>query len=427
VKLFMENVRSFCDRHTIELKPLTLLVGENSTGKTTLLAMLDHVSRANFPFTRPSFNDEPFDLGSFDSIATYKGGRYGRAKTFSIGYSLAPKSEKTVLATYRSYKGQPTLSSLNTTIRDDSFSLKINEENTLGEIELKSGSQHFKRAIDVKSFLEAGIPANLFTYGIISQLIQQSDPKGSSELSSALPQWMPQYGEIERAFALAPVRSKPRRTYDEVGGEFRPEGQHIPIQLARLWDEENGSQQSEVAEALSDFGKKASLFKKIGVKRLGGPTDPFQILVTTDGPSANLLDVGYGVSQALPLLVESLLASKGRRLLLQQPEVHLHPRGQAALGSFFAQLVASEQKEFVIETHSDYILDRIRVEIAQGHLKSENVSIIFFEKVGLETHIHPIRVDEAGNVIEAPTSYRRFFLDEELRLMRRGDNDVSDS
>ena len=82
MELILENVRSFCDRHSIPLRPLTLLVGENSTGKTSFLAMLAQVQGPGFPSTRPAFNIPPFDLGTFDSIATYKRGKYGRADSF---------------------------------------------------------------------------------------------------------------------------------------------------------------------------------------------------------------------------------------------------------------------------------------------------------------------------------------------------------
>ncbi len=103
------------------------------------------------------------------------------------------------------------------------------------------------------------------------------------------------------------------------------------------------------------FGEQAGLFKKVDIKKLGDSlADPFQIMVTTNGIPANLIDVGYGVSQALPVVVQSMLAAKEQMLLLQQPEVHLHPKAQAALGSFFVDLVASGNKEFVVETHSDY-------------------------------------------------------------------------
>src|SRR5881396_1662040 len=75
----------------------------------------------------------------------------------------------------------------------------------------------------------------------------------------------------------------------------------------------------------------------------------------------NLVDVGYGVSQALPILVDTLQRPAADEVfLLQQPEVHLHPRAQAELGSFFVSQ-AGKKRRFVIETHSDYLVDRVRM------------------------------------------------------------------
>ena len=421
MEVLLENVRCFCDYQEISLRPLTLLVGENSSGKTTFLAMLNHVSRRDFPLTRPSFNEEPFDLGPFDSIATFKGGRYGRADTFSVGHGFQEEQHRKVLVTYKSYKGQPIVSKLLVTGESFRIFLEIGEQNESAEIQMDYKERRHRFSVDVKEVMERGAPLNYFLAPTLSQYFQTLKPEESAEASRLMYQYLPPFrGNVPPVFALAPVRTKPRRTYDEISDEFRPEGQHVPIQLARLWQEENDSERAHLANALSEFGKSATLFKKIGVRRLGPkPSDPFQILVTTEGPPVNLLDVGYGVSQALPLIVESVLATKGRRLLLQQPEVHLHPRGQAALGSFFAHLVSKERKQFVIETHSDYILDRIRTEVGQGNLNPEDLSILFFEKRGMVTHIHAIGVDQDGNVVGAPDSYRQFFLDEELRLMRR--------
>jgi predicted ATPase len=93
------------------------------------------------------------------------------------------------------------------------------------------------------------------------------------------------------------------------------------------------------------------------VKTLGDKLgDPFQLHVKmpemTAEMSVNLTDVGYGVSQSLPIIVQSILRTGTDWLLLQQPEVHLHPRAQAALGSFFVRQVAENNRRFVIETHS---------------------------------------------------------------------------
>jgi predicted ATPase len=186
---------------------------------------------------------------------------------------------------------------------------------------------------------------------------------------------------------------------------------------------EDIARRQRLLESLSEFGAESSLFKKISVKSLGKrPSDPFQILVSLLGPAANLLDVGYGVSQALPIVVQSILAEQQPgpfKLLLQQPEVHLHPRGQAALGSFFSRLVANGKMEFVIETHSDHLVDRVRQEVARGTISNQKVQILFFDRKGTETTVHEIHLDKRGNVLKAPGSYRRFFLEEETNLLTR--------
>jgi energy-coupling factor transporter ATP-binding protein EcfA2 len=86
------------------LKALTLLVGENSSGKSTLLAALAALSdRTAFP-GRLLLNREPHDLGTYRTVATYKGGKFGRAKSFSIGYGRDSERPE-ILATYKEVKG----------------------------------------------------------------------------------------------------------------------------------------------------------------------------------------------------------------------------------------------------------------------------------------------------------------------------------
>ena len=130
------------------------------------------------------------------------------------------------------------------------------------------------------------------------------------------------------------------------------------------------------------------------------------------------MDVGYGVSQVLPLLV-SLIHPDGSSLyLLQQPEVHLHPSAQAALGSLFCTTAASG-RQIIVETHSDYILDRILLDIRDKRtdLKPDDVSILYFERDDLDVSIHSLRIDDEGNVIDAPDGYRGFFRDELKRVI----------
>ena len=184
---------------------------------------------------------------------------------------------------------------------------------------------------------------------------------------------------------------------------------------------------------LIEFGKESGLFMDIKVKHHGKQmSDPFQLQIRVlSGSHANLMDVGYGVSQSLPILVDVMatehfsLPTRGfgnnaYTFILQQPEVHLHPRGQAELASLFVKFVKSGRKRtnnFLIETHSDYIVDRIRIAVRMGQIESEDVSILYFEPRKNSVRIHNITLGDNGNLQDAPPGYRDFFLRETDRLL----------
>ena len=171
---------------------------------------------------------------------------------------------------------------------------------------------------------------------------------------------------------------------------------------------------------LVEFGRNSGLFENIDVKNFGRSLGaPFQLQVKVRGPKANIVDVGYGVSQILPILVHILSANPHEMnfSLLQQPEVHLHPRAQAELSSLFAQLASEGNRAFIIETHSDYMIDRARIEIRKGNINPEDVSLIYFEPKGNIVKVHNIGFDKEANLINVPPHYRDFFLKESKRLM----------
>jgi predicted ATPase len=177
---------------------------------------------------------------------------------------------------------------------------------------------------------------------------------------------------------------------------------------------------SALAEALASFGAACGLFRGVEVHRAKKEkvSEPFQIMVDIEGQRApaNLVDVGYGVSQVLPVLVDAFLQPSGW-FLLQQPEVHLHPRAQAELGSFLGAMVANGRR-FTVETHSDYLLDRVCIEVREGkHLKPEDVMVLFFERTGPHVTIHEIEIDSEGNIQGAPPTYRQFFQREQGRFL----------
>lgn len=419
----LENVRCFSGPHHIKIKPLTLLIGENSAGKSTLLATLATMSDPlGFPM-QPKFNEPPYNLGSYDTIATYKGGKFGRAKSFSLGYKDIdnPKGFREITATYKNLHGQVQISNIVakgdlgqvTLTIDDSDAKKGTLSYVIGKNKEKSLPVSFTGIRDI-------IPVNNLQFLLYTIFSSNKNPT-SSEYSSIVQIISGILESMPSTYSIAPVRTKPKRTYDQAIEGFNPEGDDIPFLLARLLNEHgNIKQKNKLLLALQNYGEESGLFKSISVKQLGKQiSDPFQVLVQVAGKHANLLDVGYGISQTLPVIIHSVLLAKEHLLLLQQPEVHLHPKAQAALGSFFVDLVIDGQKKFVIETHSDYIVDRVRQAVAKNKIKQSEVGLIFFERNGLDTIIHPLDLDNSGNIINAPPCYREFFLQEELNLLSR--------
>ena len=97
----------------------------------------------------------------------------------------------------------------------------------------------------------------------------------------------------------------------------------------------------------------------------------------------------------------------------------MHPSAQAALGSLFCQ-IAGPERQLIVETHSDHLLDRVRMEVRDAGtsgIKPKDVSILFFERNALDVQIHSLRIDKQGNIIDAPNSYRTFFMRETARLL----------
>jgi AAA ATPase-like protein len=423
MKLVIENVRCFAGKHEIPIRPLTILLGENSSGKTTLLAVLASMFNVAFP-TRPQFNYPPYDLGNFDTIATYKAGGSGHARKFSIGYVQSLDGNSGLLEALATYRGsQGTARLLEFWLRQPDAEAHLwngkSGEDVRARLALRyNGKTHVTQG-ELLRFSAAEYPyGNLFS-DLLHLKGQTADAEWREHFREA-------FSVLLRggALSIAPIRMKRRRTYDQFGEGYDPEGDRVPILLAGiLAGKAKQKHRRTLTAALRHFGKESGLFNEIRIKRLGRkPGDPFQVLVSVgDGPASNLMDVGYGVSQSLPVIVESVLSNEGALLLVQQPEVDLHPKAQAALGSFFANVVAKSQKRMVVETHSDYIIDRIRQDVASGRIPPEDVVFLYLERKAGKTKFFPMTLDKLGNLNGAPPTYRKFFLREAMNLLMGAD------
>lgn len=424
--IVVEHVRCFAERQEVELRPLTLLVGENSSGKTSFLGIVSAVLDASsFPF-RPAFNESPYSLGTFDSIATYKGGRYGRDESFKIGLRQESLSRcGSIEATYKNDRGNPVLAEIASTVENVAFHCQLDGSHvsaTITQKGRKEGTYEFE--YDSRSTVDRRHSIRHLFWEIEEQFVAAARDSGADVRRTRFRALSPlvrfSFQFDNGSVSLSPIRSRPQRTYDIHEDQRRPEGDHVPALLARILDSQEATRDAgNVRKAIEDFGEESGLFRTVNVKRLGkgkSTSGPFQIEVSIGGPPVNLIDVGYGISQSLPVIVDVAMGHRHETMLIQQPEVHLHPRAQAALGTFFARMASKSTGRLVVETHSDHLLDRVRMEVAKGTISKDRVQILFFDRQKLHTTIHRIELDDQGNVVDPPESYRQFFLEEQYRL-----------
>jgi predicted ATPase len=435
MKLYLENVRSFEGWHEIPIAPATVLLGENSAGKSTLLGMLAVVHHEGFPFNGNFFNQFPFEFGGYKTLANNKKG----VTHFSVG-SQSELNSRFFRFKDQSEKLIPT--GLIVAFREnDGLPVPCHVFAWLGDVAIAFFEQEYQHIDRRKQFdfassmkIESMPVTESNPQGLVMQRLIRMFYESKEKVKKPLKSDATKDDDIEfliqnlysgrymrfagaSAMAFAPMRSRPKRTYDQLSDEFSPEGDHVPLLLARATDP-NNKQSKALHEALRDFGAYSEMFTDIGVKQLGrGSGDPFQVQVKNGSKNTNLVDVGYGVSQILPLIVDAQRASSKTTLLLQQPEVHLHPKAQAALGSMIKDWVSKGKKTVVVETHSDYLVDRLRLEVKRTHLKQDEVKIFFLEKKGNQTKLHILEIDSQGNVLNAPDGYRDFFLREQMALL----------
>lgn len=419
-----------------------------------LRALWDVAYRARVP----DFKEEPYDLGSFDEIVHYQLGKHGRATTFEAGFRFVPNdTAETISNLYwhevtfekRGTAPFPVKRRFSNADKDIWIEQEIQQDGTLQfRLGIPNGVWEGRLEIQmpkgVATLLPAGYYLDLFADGESlrkafndrkltgisgSKKLSSFDQDKIRDLISSLSgtETITDFFD-KRLYSSAPVRSKPRRTYDPSRPTRDPEGDYIPMYLANLYFQEKGRWE-KFKDALEHFGRYAGLFDEIVVKPLSRKeSDPFQIQIRRfgdkgkKGPRHNLIDVGYGVSQVLPVITELWRGGGPAMSLLQQPEVHLHPRAQAALGSLFCQ-VAESSRQLIVETHSDHLLNRVRMDVRDGKakLKPEDVSILYFERRDLDVRIHSLSIDGEGNISGGPPSYRSFFMDEvERSLWKQG-------
>ena len=453
-RIDLSNFRCFYSEQNARLAPLTLLVGENSTGKSSFLALIRIMWHLLKRRRMPNFNDPIFPLGGFDEIVSNYPKEKNRGKAFEakIHIEATKKNLKScsicLEVEFSEYQSGP---------RPTEFRI-INTENNIKIVMKYANNDKILASVSIgynKTSIEFQfvdrndlIQEFYFCLKLIRKALKSKHDRSSVEqllqerydylkiseldeneiellctLIDSLNYWQIKDSQLSELNAIAPIRSQPMRTYEQTGNIRDHEGAYIPEYLANVY-RQNKRSWKLLRQKLEKFGNDSGMFDKIGVEFLRRNNQgPFQVQFQKpeDGigeQPSNIIDMGYGVNQILPILTELSAGESKGLFLLQQPEVHLHPRAQAELGSLFCR-AASEGKMLVVETHSDYLLDRIRIDMRDGQSKiaHDMISILFFERKSSGVEISSLKLDENGNIINAPHGYRDFFMEEKRRVL----------
>ena len=201
---------------------------------------------------------------------------------------------------------------------------------------------------------------------------------------------------LEQLFPMSPIRKLPERSYIFSGTDPDNVGYHgdsLPDILFRT---------PELVEETNKWLKRLEIDYELEVKSIGAHSDDFfQVrLIDTrrkEGVNVALSDVGFGISQLLPFIVQSLVSEK-RIISIEQPEVHVHPKLQADLGDLLAEAIKEpRQNQFIIETHSEHLILRLQRLIRNKLLEPEDVSVIYVSRGADGAKAERLHLDEEGD------------------------------
>lgn len=422
VEFRWEKFRAFKDTGWIEIKPITIFIGPNASGKTSLLQ----------PFLILGQTLESAD----ESLPLMTTGDYVNAGTFrdiihnhepgeNIRFSLRFIPKKTIKRKEIKIGSIPPAYISLVFGQKGKVMPQLNHylvKDALGRVLLKrelrdngNYSLDFCKKFPKSTSKDKRIYKNILNQKP-KQFIFQDRPIYREELSlmtegkkaiskgikfsRAVTLYLAVTFFIERRLSnflnsiryIGPLRESPKRYY-EFRGEHHPEvgpcGEFVHSVLFRM----KGLRKER--RMLNRWLRYFELAKEIECKLKEENLIQLLVKPIEKDIMVSIADTGFGLSQLLPLIVQSIIARKDDIIMTEQPEIHLNPKLESRLADFFASMVKNE-KNFIIETHSEHFVLRLRTLIKKGDISPSDVGIYFTESVGKENKVRRIEIDENG-------------------------------
>lgn len=405
-ELRIKNFKSLKDTGTLEIKPITLLVGANSSGKSSLiqfLLLLKQTVESRDIENPLIFNGTCIQLESYRNIIF----KNDVNQTLEFEFSFDPFSrlsvpfispEVTYYVVFHEGDGGKVeilrFEVIDTESEEPGLSILWNNEEKKYDIIGKSRKNlRLDPFFRFLRFYPHVIEDIYYRAVSFTRFFDRIFSKGICY--------------------LGPLREYPQRYYPVSGAIMEDVGfkGEKTIEVLTTAGE-------DVLQKVQEWIKNFGMAESIRIKPLKGKTLVEVLLEdSTLEMSFNLYDVGFGVSQVLPIIAEGFFAPSGSLILIEQPEIHLHPRLQSEMGDLLID-ISKSNKKLIIETHSEHLLLRIQRRITEGSLKSDDVALYFFTYTNEGTTIERIRIDDLGRFENWPPGFFEEDVEESFAITK---------
>jgi predicted ATPase len=384
----------------IDFGKITLLTGANSSGKSSLIyALLGIMQSDAFP-QYFSLNGELVNMGGFDDALRKKSENSEFQIRIDIGgYQYLTKwAENTNTEQPNIIEYQREGFHAKTDDRGNKFVDLWDYEDTCEYIIKDNSNVKIVEKKTINPYGREVVWCHLM--GELSQSIENIvgyDLAHSSYFNDITDIYGQHTFNYTGSFRLPPERTYYRKPK---AGKVGVNGEGYIDQIIE-WEESDKEKYEELIEAITKIG----LFHSIQANKMKGGRFELNVQVNENSELASLTDVGFGISQFLPIIVADLQMEKDSCLAISQPEIHLHPKIQATLGDYFCKQVNNTDKQYIVETHSEYLINRMRLLIVKGELKPEDVKLYYMENDGIKTTTYAIELTTDGQIKNAPQGF----------------------
>lgn len=425
MKLTVEGFKSIKKVKNFEFLPMTLLAGINSSGKSSLIQVLlllkqtlesKEIVSVNGPYVfAESFKDLLYgkQTGELKISITASAGEMSQASYDRFAALLGEGGQMTQVASYFSFfvNGKVKLTHLSLQVdglNNTSYRWHLDEQEAQpGAYELNAeqdsadGKQRVAHPTQYVPQFENFIPL----YFENTAARDASTTEVAMLKSVATEALLLYFREmLDSLFYIKALRVEPdlKKSYKSAVNRtyIDPDGQNLQFVYNEKRDEKVRGEETLSQALIRWLGSELNLSHNFDVQQ---DDEKFYhtLLRMQKGLDVDLCQVGFGVSQVLPILVQGLLTPRGGTLIVEDPEVHMHPSVQAGLVDFFIEMI-KDGKRVIIETHSDHIVTRLRRRIAEKQLDPKLINLCFVTMISEQGSLYQtINVMEQGN-LEAP-------------------------